>query len=372
MTSLGIPLAESSPPLSDAGSGQLIAAALLGIATVIVLIVWAKFHPFIALILGTAVLGAVAVVAPLDVVNSFTTGLGSTFGSVGLLIALGAMLGKLLADSGGANEIVDRIVEKVGPRTLPWAMALIAAIIGLPMFFEIGVVILVPIIILVGRRTGVSLMKIGIPALAGLSILHGLVPPHPGPVTAIDLLHANLSQTLIFGLDHRRAHAHHRRPGARGAARPGGPRLRRGHPRRHRGGPGHRAGGRRRDRGRGERLDRTGGGLRWRRGAGRRGRPRRAAAGLGTEGLRRPPFAAAVLCMVLPVAMMLAKAIGDLVTNAGQRLAQRPGLHRHPVDRAAGRRAGRDGGPGAHLGNAPRSASTSPWGPGCPESPPSC
>lgn len=192
--------ADPQPPLSHVGNGQLILAALLGIATVVVLIVWAKFHPFIGLILGTAVLALVAWVAPLAAVNSFTTGLGSTFGSVGLLIALGAMLGKLLADSGGANEIVDSIIERVGPKRLPWAMALIAAIIGLPMFFEIGVVILVPIILLVAKRTHVSLMKVGIPALAGLSILHGLVPPHPGPETAIKLLNAPLSYTLIFGL----------------------------------------------------------------------------------------------------------------------------------------------------------------------------
>ncbi|HET8599153.1 MAG TPA: SLC13 family permease [Segeticoccus sp.] len=192
--------AAGDKPLSHAGHAQLILAALAGIATVVVLIVWAKFHPFIGLILGTAVLGAVAAVPPEDVVTSFIDGLGSTFGSVGLLIALGAMLGKLLADSGGANVIVDTIISKVGRRTLPWAMALIAGIIGLPMFFEIGVVILVPIVILVARRTGVSLMKVGIPALAGLSILHGLVPPHPGPLTAISLLHADLGYTLVFGL----------------------------------------------------------------------------------------------------------------------------------------------------------------------------
>ncbi len=186
--------------LSSAGHVQLLVAALAGIVTVIVLIVWAKFHPFIGLMLGTAVLGAVAAVPPQDVVTSFLDGLGSTFGGVGLLIALGAMLGKLLADSGGANVIVDTIISRVGPRALPWAMALIAAIVGLPMFFEIGVVILVPIILLVVRRTGASLMRVGIPALAGLSILHGLVPPHPGPMTAINLLHADLGYTLVFGL----------------------------------------------------------------------------------------------------------------------------------------------------------------------------
>src|SRR3954449_6755098 len=190
----------ADPPLSDAGNTQLLLAAVLAILSVVVLIVWAKFHPFIALILGTVVLAAVAAVPPPDALDAFVEGLGSTFGSVGLLIALGAMLGKLLADSGGANEIVDRIIGRVGADRMPWAMALIAAIVGLPMFFEIGVVILVPIIILVGLRTRLPLMKIGIPALAGLSVLHGLVPPHPGPVTAIGLLHADLGRTLILGL----------------------------------------------------------------------------------------------------------------------------------------------------------------------------
>jgi gluconate:H+ symporter, GntP family len=189
-----------TPPLSDAPDAQLLIAAIVAIASVVLLIVVAKFHPMLALIIGSGVLAAVALVPPADALTSFLTGLGTTFGSVGLLIALGAMLGKLLADSGGANRIVDTIVDRVGVKQLPWAMALIAAIIGLPMFFEIGVVILVPIIILVARRTQVPLMLVGIPALAGLSILHGLVPPHPGPVTAIDFLKADLGLTLVFGL----------------------------------------------------------------------------------------------------------------------------------------------------------------------------
>jgi GntP family gluconate:H+ symporter len=199
MTRLLAPLPLTAP-LSSAGHAQLLLAAALGIATVVLLIVWAKFHPLLGLILGTAVLGAVAAVPPEDGLDSFIAGVGSTFGSVGLLIALGAMLGQLLADSGGANRIVDTIVDRVGPRGLPWAMALIAAIIGLPMFFEIGVVILVPIVVLVARRTQTRLMLVGIPALAGLSILHGLVPPHPGPLTAINALHAPLGLTLVLGL----------------------------------------------------------------------------------------------------------------------------------------------------------------------------
>ena len=206
------PRSRSRRRSASAGHAQLLLAAALGIATVVLLIVWAKFHPLLGLILGTAVLGAVAAVPPEDGLASFIAGVGSTFGSVGLLIALGAMLGQLLADSGGANRIVDTIVDRVGPRGLPWAMALIAAIIGLPMFFEIGVVILVPIVVLVARRTQTPLMLVGIPALAGLSILHGLVPPHPGPLTAINALHAPLGLTLRVRADRGRADAGDRGP----------------------------------------------------------------------------------------------------------------------------------------------------------------
>ncbi len=186
--------------LTDAGNTQLIIAALLGIAAVVVLIVWAKMHPFLSLMLGSAVMGGVAGVAPLDIVNSFTVGFGSTVGSVGLLIALGAMIGKILADSGGSDTIVDTIIGRVGKAGLPWAMALIAAILGLPLFFEVGVVLLVPVVLLVARKMDIPIMRVGIPALAGLSILHGLVPPHPGPLVAIDNLGADLGLTLLFGL----------------------------------------------------------------------------------------------------------------------------------------------------------------------------
>ncbi len=113
MTSMNVIAAEA--PLSSAGSAQLILAAVLAIATVVLLIVWAKFHPLLGLILGTAVLAAVAAVPPDDALASFILGSATTFGGVGLLIALGAMLGKLLADSGGANRIVDTIVDRVGP-----------------------------------------------------------------------------------------------------------------------------------------------------------------------------------------------------------------------------------------------------------------
>ncbi len=192
-----LPLATA---LTDAGNTQLIIAALLGIGTVVVLITVAKFHPFLGLLIGTGVMGAAAGVGPTGILASFEAGFGSTMGTVGILIALGAMVGKILADTGGSSAIVETIVGKASPAMLPWAMALIAAILGLPLFFEIGVVLLVPVVLLVARRTDAPIMRIGIPALAGLSVLHGLVPPHPGPLVAISNLHADLGQTLIFGL----------------------------------------------------------------------------------------------------------------------------------------------------------------------------
>ncbi|GAB3683332.1 GntP family permease [Angustibacter aerolatus] len=183
-----------------AGSGQLILAALVGIAVLVLLITWAKLHPFLALTIGSLVVGAVATQPLADTVASFTKGVGDTTASVGTLIALGAMFGKLLADSGGASQIVDTIVGRASARALPWAMALVGAVIGLPMFFEIGLVLLVPVVLLVARRANQPLMRIAIPTLAGLSAMHGLVPPHPGPLAAIGNLKADLGLTLALGI----------------------------------------------------------------------------------------------------------------------------------------------------------------------------
>src|SRR4051812_19547402 len=179
---------------------QLILAALLGIATVVVLITWLKVHPFLALIYGSFVLGVVAAVSVADVVTSFSTGVGTTVGGVGLLIALGAMIGGMLAESGGANSVVHAFTDRVSPAKLPWVMGGVAALIGIPLFFEVGVVLLVPIVLLAAVNARQPVLRVGIPALAGLSVLHGFVPPHPGPLVAIDALGADLGRTLIFGL----------------------------------------------------------------------------------------------------------------------------------------------------------------------------
>ncbi|GAB2742883.1 GntT/GntP/DsdX family permease [Kitasatospora kifunensis] len=180
--------------------GRLLLATLLSIGVIVLAISKLKLHPFLALTVGSGLLAAIAG-APFDqLMTSFSTGFGATVTSVGLLIGLGAMLGKLLADSGGANIIADTVLARSSKRMLPWAMALIAAVLGLPLFFEIGVVLLIPIVLLVAKRGNMSVIRVGIPALAGLSVLHGLIPPHPGPLVAVDALKANLGVTLALGL----------------------------------------------------------------------------------------------------------------------------------------------------------------------------
>ena len=158
---------------------NLIAAAIIGIAVIVLLIAACKVHPFLSLLAGSFVM-AVCAGVPFDkAFDSFTSGVGGTISNVGLLIAFGSIIGTILFKSGGADTIVDTIMAKTPLQRLPWAMALIAFIVGIPMFFEVGVVILIPVV---------------------LFALHAFVPPHPGPLTAIGALNANLGITLALGL----------------------------------------------------------------------------------------------------------------------------------------------------------------------------
>lgn len=197
MNTTALLAAEVVPAGSDA---RLIIAAVAGVAVIIALITWLDLHPFLALSIGAVGVGLAAGLGSAESVAAFATGFGSTMGSVGILIGFGAMFGKLLADSGGADRVVDTLVGRSSTKALPWTMALVGAVIGLPMFFEIGLVLLMPVIILVARRSGLSLMRIAIPTLAGLSAMHGLVPPHPGPLVAVSALNANLGLTLALGV----------------------------------------------------------------------------------------------------------------------------------------------------------------------------
>jgi GntP family gluconate:H+ symporter len=183
----------------DGHDTLVLIVAAIGIAIVVVLIVVVKMHAFLALTIAALFVGLASGIAIDKVTASYEAGVGGVLGYVGVLIALGAMLGKLLADSGGADRVVDTILRG-RPATLPWKMALIAGIIGIPMFFEIGLVLLIPVVMLAVRRSKGPAMRLGIPALAGLSVLHGFIPPHPGPLAAIGILNANVGITLAFGL----------------------------------------------------------------------------------------------------------------------------------------------------------------------------
>ncbi|MER7251442.1 gluconate:H+ symporter [Kribbella sp. NPDC000426] len=196
-----IPLAASADVNApwNAHDTRVLIVAVIGIGIIVTLIVAFKVHAFLSLTIGALFVGLASGIGAGDVTKSYENGVGSVLGYVGVLIALGAMVGKLLADSGGADQVVDTLLR--GKRSvLPWKMALIAAIIGIPMFFEIGLVLLVPVVVLAIRRTGARAMLLGIPALAGLSVLHGFIPPHPGPLAAIGVLHGNVGITLALGL----------------------------------------------------------------------------------------------------------------------------------------------------------------------------
>ncbi len=178
----------------------LIVAALLGIAVIVCLIVFAKVHAFLALMLGSFVMAILAGVPLTDSFTSFTTGLGSTVGNVGVLITLGSMIGVLLTKTGASDQIVDTIVAHSTKKTLPWAIAAVAFIMGISLFFEVGLVLMIPVVMSLAKRQNMPAIALGVPAIAALGCLHGFVPPHPGPLTAISYLNANLGITLALGL----------------------------------------------------------------------------------------------------------------------------------------------------------------------------
>ena len=188
--------------MTDAGS---LWPATTGVALALVLIAGLRVHALLALLIAAlwiALVGGATVPAAL---TSIRNGFGGTIGGVGLVLALGAIHGGLLVHSGAAQTIAGRLVDRVGPAGAPWAVAALAALIGIPLFFEVGVVVLMPVILAVANRIDQpgapsSLLAIGLPALAALSVMHGLVPPHPGPLAAIQALNADFGLTMAFGV----------------------------------------------------------------------------------------------------------------------------------------------------------------------------
>lgn len=178
---------------------------LLGITLIAIVIVilgvslW-KWHAFISLTVASLFL-AIFSGLPMDkIVGAYETGVGAVLGHLIGILALGTILGKMMSDSGAGMQVADFFINKFGVKNLPWAMLLSGFIIGIPVFFEVGLVILLPLVISIRKSTKVNILLIGIPVLAGLSIVHGLVPPHPGAMTAIGIYNANMGQVLLYSL----------------------------------------------------------------------------------------------------------------------------------------------------------------------------
>ncbi|CAI8751104.1 Gluconate permease [Pseudomonas sp. IT-232MI5] len=178
----------------------LLLDAVVTVIGLIILITKFKIHPFISLTIAAAFLGLTSGMPIGTIIKAFQDGFGGVLGFVGIILALGTMLGKMMAESGGADQIAQTLIRAFGKDKVQWAMMFAAFLVGIPLFFEIGFVLLIPLVFIVARRTGVSIIKIGIPLLAGLSAVHGLVPPHPGPLLAIGVFGADIGKTILYGL----------------------------------------------------------------------------------------------------------------------------------------------------------------------------
>ncbi len=178
---------------------SLILFALGAIIALVLLIARFKMHPFLALTLVALAIGLYSGMKLPEIAKTFQLGVGNTLGFLSVVVGLGLMLGKLLAESGGAQVVARNFIRLLGEKRLPWAMLLVALIVGVPVLFTVGLVLLVPVIYAIARETKSPLLKIAIPSVAGLSVAQGLLPPHPGPMLAIEQMHANVGKTILLG-----------------------------------------------------------------------------------------------------------------------------------------------------------------------------
>ncbi len=173
--------------------------ALLGIAALILLIAVAKLDTFLSFIIVSLGIGIASGLDVIEVGQAIQNGVGGTLGALTLIIGFGAMLGKLVAESGAASKITDALLAKVGIKNLQWGLALAGFIIGIPLFYNAGFIIVIPLIFAVAQASGFNMLYVGIPMLASLSVAHGYLPPHPSPAAIALQLDADMGKTLIYG-----------------------------------------------------------------------------------------------------------------------------------------------------------------------------
>ncbi|GAB1584633.1 GntP family permease [Phyllobacterium phragmitis] len=182
------------------GAGTLISIAAGAIILLLVLIIRFRIHAFIALILVSLLTAIAAGIPAQALLTTLTSSFGSTLGGVALLVGLGAMLGRLLEVSGGAQALADDLVARFGEKRAPLALGIASLIFGFPIFFDAGLVVMLPVVFTVARRLGGGLLLYGIPVAAAFSVMHVFVPPHPGPVAAAELLGADVGLLILIGL----------------------------------------------------------------------------------------------------------------------------------------------------------------------------
>src|SRR4051812_20761430 len=178
----------------------LILLTAASIALLLVLILAVKLHAFLALLLTSMALGLATGMAPEKVLKSIQSGFGEALGFIAVVVGLGAMIGRFLEYSGGGRALADWLLARFGKDRAAWAMLISAFLVGLPIFFEVGVVILAPLVWNLARETKRSMLYYGLPMLAALTVVHSLVPPHPAPAAASQLLGSNLGTTILYGL----------------------------------------------------------------------------------------------------------------------------------------------------------------------------
>lgn len=186
------------PGLSQ--SSSLLAFAFLAVIGLVALVAWLRLNAFAALVLASLFVGLTSGQPLPDIVKAFQEGMGGTLGSVAAIIALGAMLANLLARSGGAEVVARRLADSFGHRLLPLAMLCAAVLIGIPSWFVVGLVLLMPILIDVARQSGLPFLRLGLPVVAALSVMHSLVPPHPGAMKAVEELGADVGRSILWTL----------------------------------------------------------------------------------------------------------------------------------------------------------------------------
>lgn len=177
----------------------LIVTAAAGISLLLFLVIRTKLHAFVSLLLVSLLVGIAAGLPLNEVVQSIQTGMGETLGFVAIVVGLGAMFGQMLEISGGAERLARTFMKKFGQDNAPWALGVTGFLVGIPVFFDVGFVILVPIVYRLAKKTGRSLLYYGIPLFAGLSVAHSFIPPTPGPIIVANLIGADLGWVILFG-----------------------------------------------------------------------------------------------------------------------------------------------------------------------------